>query len=290
MTGSSEPPATPPAPPVQGPATHEEATRRWLRGVGVEIGAHDRPVPVPLGRTWYVDRFAEFAGIPCPGDFWGDATRLPFRDDSLDYVVSSHVLEHAANTLAALLEWHRVLRDGGIVYLVVPDRRRTFDRARAPTPVGHFYDDWEAKVDQTDATHVDDFIDGIDWAEVRPALSPEDRLQEREKLRRAYRDASGSGLEVNLHFHVFDPTNFLPFLTGLRSNPRCPLAWDLLEHAEDFPASAGNGLLAVLRVRKPRGRIRGFLTAARTLIDPAYPVAPSAIPLSAPRPGWLANS
>jgi len=35
---------------------------------------------------------------------------LPFKDSSLDYVLSSHVIEHFFNPIKALLEWNRVIK------------------------------------------------------------------------------------------------------------------------------------------------------------------------------------
>jgi SAM-dependent methyltransferase len=55
-------------------------------------------------------------------DHWAEAHRLPFENDSLDYVISSHVFEHLPNPIAALREWNCVVRDGGIVFMIVPLR------------------------------------------------------------------------------------------------------------------------------------------------------------------------
>ena len=56
------------------------------------------------------------ADIVCSGD---DLT--VFEDESLDYVVQRHNLEHYQDPLKALQEWIRVLRPGGILGMVVPD-------------------------------------------------------------------------------------------------------------------------------------------------------------------------
>lgn len=49
-----------------------------------------------------------------------DLTCLPFRDDSFDLVVASHVLEHISGDRVAAREVHRVLRPGGVALLPVP--------------------------------------------------------------------------------------------------------------------------------------------------------------------------
>ena len=50
----------------------------------------------------------------------GDATRLPFDDASFDRVITSEVLEHIQNDVAAISELVRVLRPGGTFACTVP--------------------------------------------------------------------------------------------------------------------------------------------------------------------------
>lgn len=59
--------------------------------------------------------------------------RLPFADQEYDYVIASHVIEHFYDPISAIVEWVRVSRR--FVYLIVPHRDRTFDRARDCTCV-----------------------------------------------------------------------------------------------------------------------------------------------------------
>jgi SAM-dependent methyltransferase len=49
-----------------------------------------------------------------------DGKRLPFADQSIDTVYSSHMLEHVADYRATIRDWHRVLRSGGFIVCVVP--------------------------------------------------------------------------------------------------------------------------------------------------------------------------
>lgn len=58
---------------------------------------------------------------------------LPFKDNIWDFVLASHVLEHFYNPIKALKEWYRVTKPGGFICLIVPDKRRTFDRHRQNT-------------------------------------------------------------------------------------------------------------------------------------------------------------
>lgn len=102
-------------------------------------------------------------GKPTNADYVTDATNLFFAvNESLDFVCSSHVLEHIANPLRAINEWKRVIKKGGIIYAGVPDKRYTFDHRRKKTPLSHLIDDFEKDVDQTDSTHISEFIENWD--------------------------------------------------------------------------------------------------------------------------------
>jgi SAM-dependent methyltransferase len=61
-----------------------------------------------------------------------------------DWVIASHVMEHVPDLVRWLQDIAAVLRDGGMLSLVVPDRRYTFDAIRPATTVGQilqaFYD------------------------------------------------------------------------------------------------------------------------------------------------------
>lgn len=54
------------------------------------------------------------------GVLQGDATRLPFADNTFDRVVTSEVLEHIQNDVNAISELHRVLKPGGTLGVTVP--------------------------------------------------------------------------------------------------------------------------------------------------------------------------
>ena len=53
-----------------------------------------------------------------------------------DYVIASHVIEHAPNLLQFLKDIQTILKPGGQVFLVVPDKRFTFDFNRPLTTFG----------------------------------------------------------------------------------------------------------------------------------------------------------
>jgi SAM-dependent methyltransferase len=51
----------------------------------------------------------------------GTLTELPFADDKFDIVTAKHTLEHVDNPMQGLREIHRVLKPGGVAFIVVPD-------------------------------------------------------------------------------------------------------------------------------------------------------------------------
>ena len=260
-------------------ATHASTVKRWLSGsrVGTEIGAFESPVPgiTPI----YVDRFSEYAGKPCRADYWGDACALPFRSHSLDYVVTSHVLEHVANPVAALLEWHRVLRSGGVIYMVVPDRRFTFDHPRHPTSPEHMWADFEQSATQRDGSHIDDFVNGVDWSQFSPDTPPEQIEHARNTLAEQYRSAIAQQQEINIHFHVFESGNLRGLVELVAQRKR--LAWEVLASNERFPTDCPNGILMVIRIRKfGREALISQWNAWRARFNRNWVVSPEAKPLS----------
>ncbi|MEI6199565.1 MAG: class I SAM-dependent methyltransferase [Actinomycetota bacterium] len=50
----------------------------------------------------------------------GDATKLPFDDNTFDCVVTSEVLEHIQDDVSVISELHRVLKPGGSLGVTVP--------------------------------------------------------------------------------------------------------------------------------------------------------------------------
>ncbi|MDB4797087.1 class I SAM-dependent methyltransferase [bacterium] len=49
-----------------------------------------------------------------------NATDLDYPDDSFDRVIGVHILEHLYQPHLAIKEWYRVLRDGGVMTILIP--------------------------------------------------------------------------------------------------------------------------------------------------------------------------
>jgi SAM-dependent methyltransferase len=49
-----------------------------------------------------------------------DRGNLPFRDNSFDQVRGIHLIEHVADVIATMEEFHRVTKPGGTIFLLTP--------------------------------------------------------------------------------------------------------------------------------------------------------------------------
>jgi SAM-dependent methyltransferase len=103
-------------------AVHRRLLADWRV---LEVGCGSSPTP---GATVTLDRTPAGslggagveAGQVSLAGVGGDMAALPFRDDAFDAVISRHVLEHHADTIAVLREWRRVARH---IIVVTPDQR-----------------------------------------------------------------------------------------------------------------------------------------------------------------------
>jgi predicted SAM-dependent methyltransferase len=49
-----------------------------------------------------------------------EKTPLPFEDNSVEYVLAKHILEHITNLLPLLNDLHRICKNGAIIHIEVP--------------------------------------------------------------------------------------------------------------------------------------------------------------------------
>lgn len=118
---------------------------KYLDGLhGVEIGgaAHN---PFHIRGSINVDYTANEAEIqsnwssksvdPMPVNLVANGDDLPFKDSTIDYVLSSHVIEHFFDPIKTLKEWIRVVKPGGYIFIIAPHKERTFDKYRPITPI-----------------------------------------------------------------------------------------------------------------------------------------------------------
>ncbi|MDH3752581.1 MAG: class I SAM-dependent methyltransferase [Acidimicrobiia bacterium] len=90
---------------------------------GAHVVACDMAIPelVEVRITYGAMAVAgEVAGDTLATAVTGDATCLPFDDESFDRIIASEVMEHIPDDAGAITELTRVLRPGGIIAVTVP--------------------------------------------------------------------------------------------------------------------------------------------------------------------------
>jgi SAM-dependent methyltransferase len=81
-----------------------------------------------------------------------------------DFILSCHCLEHIANPLKAIKGWINILNPNGILCLVLPDKKFTFDRNRPYTTFIHLLEDERRGVSEEDTTHFEEILNLHDRA------------------------------------------------------------------------------------------------------------------------------
>jgi len=219
---------------------------RFLGGSGVELGPGHHPLPIPYPGVsvryldrWQPDEHLDLITNAEPGASFTkpdiavnlDVDGLSaLGDGSQDFVIASHLLEHLADPLRQLEEIHRVLRRGGVVLIFLPDRRFTFDRRRAPTPLEHLVADHQERATVVSDEHVEDYLRKTDdWDD---SWTEEERLAQFELHRRR-----------SIHVHCWTQDEFVAVVE--HAVAAMGMRWELLDalFVEDVPGGSEFGLV-----------------------------------------------
>jgi SAM-dependent methyltransferase len=154
--------------------------RSYIKGRGIEIGALHRPLRVSTqAKVTYVDRLwvpglqqqhpelasYELAKVGVVDDI-ERLTRFP--DESQDFVIANHLLENCQNPIGALLNFLRVLKRGGVLYLAVQDDRYTINGTRPVTSLEHMLQDLERGPEWSKQQHLEEWtrlVNGVQEAD-----------------------------------------------------------------------------------------------------------------------------
>lgn len=131
-----------------------------------------------------------------PGkQYVGEASNLNFiESSSYEYVLSSHCIEHLANPIQGMSEWLRVLKDGGLLVLILPHKDGTFDHNRPVSTLHHLIQDYDNQTDESDMTHLKEILELHDLTR-DPGAGDFSSFRKRSKQNFKNR---------SLHQHVFD--------------------------------------------------------------------------------------
>ena len=115
--------------------------------IGLEIGPLDKPIVSPdEGEIYYCDHLptedlrkkyqhdpdVDSSKIVNVNYVWGKKTlrEAVGGEKTFDYVVASHVVEHIPDIISWFFEISEILKKGGVLSLIVPDKRYMFDCLR----------------------------------------------------------------------------------------------------------------------------------------------------------------
>ncbi|HSY54368.1 MAG TPA: class I SAM-dependent methyltransferase [Opitutaceae bacterium] len=112
-------------PPIVWPSETSKCRARlapWCTGYGLDLGFGGDPIVEHAIRMDFPQPYSDVGkqsvqlGGKAEDLYW-------FRDNCLDFIYSSHLLEDFADTRAVLAEWLRVLKPGGRLILYLPDEQ-----------------------------------------------------------------------------------------------------------------------------------------------------------------------
>jgi SAM-dependent methyltransferase len=188
-----------------------------LEGFGLEIGPLHRPLETHAGmRVEYVDihSAAELRAI-YPELAEAELVDPQILDDAqalgkvpsgrYDFVAAPHVIEHMRNPILAVDNWLRVVKPGGLLYLIVPDKRANFDHARPRTSIAHLVLDYLRPSEDRDYEHYLEYAVVVQRARWTNMIQEADRLQ---------------AIGYSIHYHVFQPSDILDMLQWMKLNVR----------------------------------------------------------------------
>lgn len=195
--------------------TREFVASRYLRGEGIEIGALHQPLAIPMfAKVKYLDKWSadvlrkqypEFESDIVDVDILDDGERLDnVEDSSQNFVIANHFLEHSQNPIDTLSNILRVLKDGGTLFLAIPDKRYTFDEGRPITPIEHILRDYKEGPAWSKRQHFEE------WVRIVNKVHDEDEAQS--KISRLVE------ADTHIHYHVWTQAEMLEMLLALKND------------------------------------------------------------------------
>ncbi len=226
----------PPATPVDRVAKTMHALKK--DGLGLEIGpSHNPMAPKKAGYNVHVLDHAtaeelrvKYTGHPVnlenieEVDFvWrGEPlSQLIGREHCYDWIVASHVIEHVTDVVGFLQQCEKLLAPGGVISLVVPDKRFCFDYYRTLSNTGDALQAYtEKRVRHTPGTVFDHFSnaskmgDAITWGQQDSGdIRMVHTLDEAEQY---WKQALDNNEYIDAHSWKFTPSSFRIILNDLQ--------------------------------------------------------------------------
>jgi SAM-dependent methyltransferase len=134
--------------------------------LGLELGTGEQTIAPK--HTKLTDAYKDHAGAQSLATEFFPAEKIPYEEQTFDFILAEHVLEHLPDPIKAIKEWYRVMNEGGHLFLFMPHPDRTFDRDRARSTLD--------QIKAANARNADSSDDSA-WAEweekvLNPGLAP----------------------------------------------------------------------------------------------------------------------
>jgi SAM-dependent methyltransferase len=156
-----------------------------------------------------LEHYPEMAKIPVQApDIVDDGQQLcHIAEDSQDFVIANHFLEHCPDPIRSLQTILRVLKKGGILYMAIPDKRHTFDLCRPVTP----YSVLKNACITGQRSGVEELF--YEWAHLVLGLDAEEAKKKTEEL---------IAEDYSIHYNVWATTDLVTFLLSARADFQIP--------------------------------------------------------------------
>jgi SAM-dependent methyltransferase len=212
-------------------------SRRYLKGEGIEIGGLHRPLPVYEGASVrYVDRlptqalreaYPDLKDQPLVEvDIVDDGEKLEtIPDESQDFLIANHMLEHARDPIRTVRNFLRVLKPGGILFMAIPDKRFTFDRYRQITAFEHIKRDYLEGPAWSERAHFEEWVMKVP----RGAQAPEPLAEAQVRERADAVIAKG----MSIHFHVWTVVEMMEMFLRMGGELGFPINIEAMIQTDD---------------------------------------------------------
>jgi len=190
-------------------AVRAKVAEEFITGRGIEVGAGSRPFPIPAHATVLygdirdqasLEAYFKAAGIPSGKHIDGQSF-AGIGDETLDFVISAHVIEHLRDPVGAIANAIRVLKPGGVHVLVVPEMQATFDRNRPETPLEHVMADFRDGGEGTCRVAYEEHL-----RYVHPYLTGQEYPEA--EIQRQADESAKRWRECDIHFHAWTRSGF----------------------------------------------------------------------------------
>jgi ubiquinone/menaquinone biosynthesis C-methylase UbiE len=197
----------------------EKLSRKYIHGEGIEVGALHTPLAIfNKAKVIYVDRLdnkgllkhypelnhSKFVKV----GLVDDGERLAkVKQESQNFIIANHFIEHCENPIKTLTNHLRVLRKGGIIYWAIPDKRYTFDSVRKTTTTAHVIEDYRRGTLYSRRDHYDE------WAKVILRL---EGAAAKEKSTQLMKEL------YSIHFHTYTKETFEKLLYYAKKELKIP--------------------------------------------------------------------